>query len=118
MELIIGVPLLVSLVPLCLVLAFRHTRGWWLPGAGTFAAGLVMFLVIMATQTGSRHGGDLPLFGLADLAGIFGMFLMLWGAICFVIGALTSGAGRRERHSADQPAVDLSPAYVVVRRRT
>jgi hypothetical protein len=87
------------------------------PGAGTFAAGLVMFIVVMATQTGSRHGGDLPLFGIADLAGIFGEFLMIWGAICFVIGALTSGAGRRERQSADPSAVELSPAYVVDRRR-
>lgn len=114
MTLIVGVPLLVFLVPLCLAIGFRNTRGWWLPGAATSAAGLVMFIVIGATQTAS-HGGDVPIIDLAGLLGIFGFFLMICGAICFLIGASISGAGRRARRSDALPPADLPPAYVAGR---
>lgn len=116
MGLIVGVPLLVFLVPLCLVIAYRNTRGWWLPGAVTFVVGLLMFVIIAATQTPSHGGGDIPIIDPSGLIGIFGFFLMICGAICFVVGALASGAGRRARQSP--PPAALPPAYVMSRPRT
>jgi hypothetical protein len=114
MTLIVGVPLLAFLVPLCLVIGFRNTRGWWIPGAATFAAGLVVVIITGATQT-SHRGGDLPLIDLAGLVGIFGFFWMFCGVLCFLIGAAISGAGRRARWSDVLPPDDLPPAYVVGR---
>jgi hypothetical protein len=112
---IVAVPLLVFLVPLCLVIAFRNTRGWWVPGAATFAVGLVM-CIISATQKPS-HGGDLPLISGAELIGVLGLFLTICGVICSVIGAWLSRAGREAWRSGDESAAELSPAYVVDRRR-
>jgi hypothetical protein len=114
MTVIVGVPLLVFLVPLCLVIGFRNTRGWWIPGAATFAAGLVTAILIGASQT-PHHGGDLPLIDLAGLVSVLGAFCMVCGLLCFLTGAAISGAGRRARRSDVLPPDDLPPAYMVSR---
>jgi hypothetical protein len=111
---LVGVPLLAFLVPLCLVIGFRNTRGWWIPGAATFAAGLVMVIIIGASQAPHR-GGDLPLIDLAGLVGAFGGFCMLCGVLCLLIGAAISSAGRRARRSDVLPPDDLPPAYMMGR---
>jgi hypothetical protein len=112
---VIGVPVLGLLMPLYLVIRFRHTRGWWLPGVATSAVGMAMLTIISATAKPSH--GDLPLISEVALVCLLGYVLAIWGGICLVIGRLASGAGRRARWSAEQSADDLPQAYLVDRPR-
>jgi hypothetical protein len=99
-----GLILLALVLPAALTAALRRTRGFWLPGIGLMALGLIAFAA-ESDAGGSAAMGN----SVLDLAGLVGLG---YGFVCLVAGAI--GNLRWTAKTADPPpAAELPRARVV-----